>query len=323
MGRSRWLFGLAALVALPAVALTLNRIVQPDAGWAIRLVAFTPFALPFYVVCLLLVIGVLLADPAARRRAVGVPTVVLALGLVVHASWLAPEFVGRSPDVAGETFTVMNLNLLRGNADPEQVVRLVEERGVEVLVLEEITDAAVAALERAGLSEVLPHSAGQAGSDVEGTMVFATENIEAVSQIGTGFGAWSMTVRLPQGDVQLAAVHPVAPVGDARSWRQDFGVLEASQRERPSDLMVGDFNATLDHRALRELGFDDAAAMVNHGWGPTWPDNGTTDILGVPVPRMVAIDHVLLGDRMAATEVDSASVDGTDHRAVIAEVGLR
>lgn len=83
---------------------------------------------------------------------------------------------------------------------------------------------------------------------------------------------------------------------------------------------MGDFNATLDHRPLRELGLRDAAETTNRGWWPTWPDNGTVDVVGIPVPRLFAIDHVLLRDGLTATAVDHASVAGTDHRAVIVDV---
>lgn len=301
----------------------MNRVVQPDEGWSIRLVAFTPFALPVYVGCLLVVLGVLVLDRSSRQRRVVVLAVCLALGVGLHARWLAPQFTGAVPDVAGDTFTVMNLNLLHGRADAAQVVDLVEARGVEVLVLEEVTPVSVTALKEAGLAERLPHSAGRPGSGVEGTMVFADAAITRVRRLATTFGSWAMTLGLPGGDLRLQSVHPSPPMGDARSWRHDLGVLGATLREDPADLVVGDFNATPDHRALQELGLRDAAEMTNQGWHPTWPDNGTTDLLGVPVPRMVTIDHVLLGDDLAAVRVDTTSVDGTDHRAVVAELGRR
>lgn len=323
MGRSRWFLGVVTVVAFPAVLLTLNRVVQPDAGWSIRIVAFTPYAFPVYVACLLVVLGVLVRDRAARRRRVVVLAVCIALGAGLHARWLAPWFTGDVPKVAGETFTVMNLNLLRGGADAAQVVELVDARGVEVLVLQEVTPDAVTALRAAGLEEQLPRSAGRPVSGVEGTMVFSDARITRVEPLPATFGAWAMTLSMPAGDVRLHAVHPAAPVGDARPWRHDFGVLASTLRQDPADLMVGDFNATPDHRALQELGLRDAAEMTNQGWRPSWPDNGTTDLLGVPVPRLVSIDHVLLGDDLAAVRVDTTSVDHTDHGAVIAEVGFR
>ena len=50
----------------------------------------------------------------------------------------------------------MNVNLYEGNADADDVLRLAQDRGVDVLVLEEITFGALEDLEDAGIDELLP-----------------------------------------------------------------------------------------------------------------------------------------------------------------------
>jgi endonuclease/exonuclease/phosphatase (EEP) superfamily protein YafD len=82
--------------------------------------------------------------------------------------------------------------------------------------------------------------------------------------------------------------------------------------------MAGDFNATLDHDAMRRVldtGYEDAADVVGAGLQPTWP-------AGKKVPAAVAIDHVLADKRVGVRAVSVHTVPGTDHRAVFAELRL-
>ena len=44
---------------------------------------------------------------------------------------------------------------------------------------------------------------------------------------------------------------------------------------------------------------------------------------GVELPRVVQIDHVLVGPRLAAIGSHTLVIPGTDHRALVAEVAVR
>jgi endonuclease/exonuclease/phosphatase (EEP) superfamily protein YafD len=77
-------------------------------------------------------------------------------------------------------------------------------------------------------------------------------------------------------------------------------------------VLLGDFNATLDHEPLRELlatGYRDAAAETGSGLRPTWPANGRR------LPP-VTIDHVLADERIGFRDYATADLAGTDHRPV-------
>jgi endonuclease/exonuclease/phosphatase family metal-dependent hydrolase len=83
-------------------------------------------------------------------------------------------------------------------------------------------------------------------------------------------------------------------------------------------LLLGDFNATLDHAPLQALlrsGYRDAAATLGDGFIGTWPYDGTR------LPK-VTIDHVLADTRIAIRAVSAHQVDDTDHRAVYAQLRL-
>jgi endonuclease/exonuclease/phosphatase family metal-dependent hydrolase len=81
-------------------------------------------------------------------------------------------------------------------------------------------------------------------------------------------------------------------------------------------LLLGDFNATLDHAPLRRLigsGYRDAADTVGAGLSPTWPADS------LPV---VALDHVLADARIGVGAVSTHPVPDTDHRALAATLIL-
>jgi endonuclease/exonuclease/phosphatase family metal-dependent hydrolase len=123
----------------------------------------------------------------------------------------------------------------------------------------------------------------------------------------------------------VLAVHPTAPT-DPEQWRADHAAVLAAAEASDPDLVVGDFNATLDHppmRALADHGWRSVEELANEGWQPTWPSNGLVSPFGLPLPSLVQIDHVLVGPRLAALSTHTVEIPGTDHRAVVAEVARK
>ena len=110
------LLGLLVTVLLvPAMALTVARLGQIPGGTWVRLVAFTPYALPLYVVALLLLaIGWAAGEGAWQRVAVTL-TVVAVGGAVLHGALVAGAFLGGAvaPD-RGEPIRLMTVNLMLG-----------------------------------------------------------------------------------------------------------------------------------------------------------------------------------------------------------------
>lgn len=315
-----WVLLLASL--LPALTLTVLRLGAWEAGLAIRLVSFTPYAVVAYAVALVLLLVAARRRPAARVGALGVVA-----ALVLHGSWLAPLVTG-APAAGGagqaaadERVVVMSSNLLMGRADTAQVVRAAVDADVDLLVLQEVTGRALAGLDSAGLDELLPHRIGfpvtgeRPFADTVGTMVFAREPLGEPRPLGTVLQSWEVEV----DGVVLLAVHPSAPT-DPDGWVRDHALLREAARESDADLVVGDLNATLDHAPLRRLvddGYRDAVEESNSGWQPTWPANGL--FVGLPGP-LVQIDHVLTGPGLRAASARTLPVDGTDHRALLVEV---
>jgi endonuclease/exonuclease/phosphatase family metal-dependent hydrolase len=211
----------------------------------------------------------------------------------------------------------MTSNLLGDAGDAPGLVEAAAEADVDVLAVEELSTGALAELDRAGLAELFPFRAGEAApGGTAGTMVFAREPITDVRRLPTDFGSWSVLV----GEVRVFAVHPVYALETA-AWRDEHAALLAVAEEQQPDLLLGDFNATLDHGPMRRLdaaGYRDATELSGSGWQPTWPATGT-GIQGL-LPPVIQIDHVLVDDGWSAARTWTVEIDGSDHRALVAEV---
>ena len=308
------------LVAAPAVTLTGARLSDTDNGSLIRIESFTPLAIPLYAVLL-----VLLAFGAARRAGGRKPRAVGALlalaGLVLHGWWFAPQVVGDHPAPAegAQRITVMNANLYEGRADAQQLVDAVRDNHVDLLVVEEITPQLLEEMDGLGLAELLPERVGEPDYMVAGTMILANQPLSDHVRLRTTFQGWEARF----GTLTVLGVHPVAPV-DPDGWRADHAAILAQAEADHADLILGDMNATPDHEPMRRLddaGFRDASEAANEGWQPTWPANhvGVFPLL----PPVVKIDHVLVGDQLAALGTRTVDIDGTDHLALIATVARR
>ena len=82
-------------------------------------------------------------------------------------------------------------------------------------------------------------------------------------------------------------------------------------------MLAGDFNATLDHAAFRDvlrLGYADAAQEAGNALTPTWGPPGKVALL--------TLDHVLVDRSCAGLECSVHKIPGSDHRAVYAEIQL-
>jgi endonuclease/exonuclease/phosphatase family metal-dependent hydrolase len=310
----------AAVLAAPALLLTVARLVDSDNGSMIRIEAFTPLALPIYFVLLLL-----LAFGAARRHGGRKPRVIASLValalLLLHGWWVAPQVLGDDPDPAqgAPRITVMNANLYEGRADAQNVVDAVREYHVDILVLEEITPGLLEEMDGLGLADLLPERVGQPDYMVAGTMILANQPLTDHVRLRTTFQGWQATY----GSLTVLGVHPVAPT-DPDAWAADHRAILAQAEADDADLIVGDLNATADHDVMRNLddaGFRDAGEVANEGWQPTWPANHVS--IFPSLPPLVRIDHVLIADTLASLGTHTVDVDGSDHLALVATVARR
>src|SRR3954452_6667677 len=210
----------AAVLALPALLLTVVRLADTDVGVMIRLESFTPLGIPLYAaVLVLMLLGVVLGPARGTpARSARVTAALLALaGLALHCWWFSPQVTGDNPPPAAgaKHVTVMNSNLYAGRGDAQDVVDAVRDNGVDILVTEEITPGELDRLDAAGLAQLLPNRIGEPDDDVAGTMVFSNQQLGQPALLATHFQSYRVQV----GSLTLLAVHPTAPVLP-QAWRR-------------------------------------------------------------------------------------------------------
>ncbi|MFD8598207.1 endonuclease/exonuclease/phosphatase family protein [Kitasatospora sp. NPDC059646] len=314
--RRRWwrpvLTGLCALLLLAPAVLAVVRVLGLDDGTVLAL----PMAALPYAVLLALPAPVLLAV-LRRRWFAGAAVALVALQLW----WLVPRAVpdGAEAPAGAPRLRLATSNAYLGGISPQAPVDLVRAQRVDALAVEELSESAAAALDAAGIRTLLPHREMAQGTD---TAIYTRLPVT-----GAADPAWpttNVTVEVGGRPVVLVAVHTYYPLGDARKWAAGMRALrDAAPGRTGNAVLLGDFNATLDHAPMRDLlatGLSDSHAELGAGLFPTWPEHNRD----LPfLPPLIQIDHVLHGERLAAVSVDEFTLARTDHRAVVAELAVR
>lgn len=258
---------------------------------------------------------------ALRSRAAALLALAAAVALVVAVAPRALD--GPQPSLAGgRPLSVMTVNLAYGNGDPDVIMELVREHDVELLSLQEMTPEAVRRLDAAGARERFPHRALDARRGAQGSGIMARHALRDVRRPqGLRLAMPEATMLVPGvGPVRVKAVHPVAPLrGDVAVWREGLRSLPRATPDGTMRMLVGDFNATLDHDELRDLlgsGYVDAADAAGAGLHATYGVGGR--LLTPPI----TIDHVLVDRRARVTAASVHPIAGSDHRAVVATIEL-
>jgi endonuclease/exonuclease/phosphatase (EEP) superfamily protein YafD len=309
------LFSIAACALLPAMLATLLRVLPPTDDPATQLAAFIPYGFVGYVVALCCL---LIAVVRARRKLVlTVITVGVAALTTVHLVWLAPLFVKDQRAAATPDFQLMSLNMLRGQADSQQVAERAAQADIVILI--ESTPTALWSLKKFGWDERFPYSLGDPKTGSFNTAVYSRFPLSHSSLIGEGtsFEQWVTTVGVPDiGNIRLMAVHPCNPYCRGDRWSAEHETLRETVIDNIDQPLVaaGDFNAVEDHgpmQALRRIGLKSAADVAGAGWIPTYPADG-------PLPPLLPIDHVMINKDLTASSVSSFAISGTDHRGLFA-----
>lgn len=261
------------------------------------------------VVAALLLAGCLLLQ---RWRLAAVAGAVSLLHLLVAA----PHVLTNTVDPGDDDVIVVAANLQQGQAQAVAMADAVHQNGVDVLVLTEVTEEALKALDDDGLEALLPHRAGTTAQGVRGTLVLSSYPLTVQAPIEATFHQPVVRVERPQGAFTLAGVHSAAPTTER--WRGDLSKIAAWRAERPQGPLViaGDFNAGANHPGFREAadGMTDAHEAAGGGWVRTWPK-------GWWVPAWAHLDHVLVQD-VDVVSAGTVDVPGSDHAAVWARLSF-
>lgn len=323
---------IAGLLCLPGAFLTVSRLLPWDIGtpW-IQLLALFPATLILTVTGAAAALLAAWLSPRSGRlvfAALSCALLMLQLGLVL------PRVLPPGPDGAedshansraGAEVTVMALNVGSSGGDAAAIVAETNARRVDVLALPELSPTNLAALEAAGLGSRFPYRVLDVDWAGTGSGIFSRLPLEPVRRVpGSIFYQSRAMLGIPglARRLHLTAVHVDSPrPGHTPIWRdelQQLGDVPLALPDAPPAILLGDFNASQDHREFRDLldtGFTDAAEAAGLGLAPTWPANSR-------IPPFVAVDHVLVSPGIRVLTFATVALPGTDHMAVVAELAV-
>lgn len=303
------------ILVAPVVAWTLIRLFGLDRGVPlVPLMAFTPYV----AIAALLVAGV----AAALRN--WAAAAVAGLAMLCLALTVLPRAIGDGTvDPGGrQTLTVLSANVYRGKGDPQALVALVDRFDVDLLAVQELTPGFARGLRRAGIGGRLPEAVEQVKQGAAGGGIYSRFPLRPIdTSSATSFRQPRVMLTLPSGRrLRVVDIHPLTPGRTGIDvWEDSLGDLPATGRGVPW-VLLGDFNATLDHSRLREVlarGYRDAGNVAGMGLIPTWPNRGHD----LPFP-VITIDHVLADERLDFADYGVEDLPGSDHRSIHAELAL-
>jgi endonuclease/exonuclease/phosphatase (EEP) superfamily protein YafD len=303
------------ILVAPLVVWTLIRLFGLDRGVPlVPLMAFTPYV----AVAALLVAGV---ATALRNWPA---TAVAGLAMLCLALAVLPRAVGDGTVDPGtrEILTVLSANVYRGKGDPEELVALVDRYDVGLLAVQELTPGFARELQQAGIGDRLPEAVEQVKKGAAGGGIYSRFPLRPIDAgSATFFRQPRALLTLPSGrHLGVVDIHPLTPGRTGIDvWEDSLGDLPATGRGAPW-VLLGDFNATLDHSRLREVldrGYRDAGNVAAMGLVPTWPSRDHD----LPFP-VITIDHVLADDRLDFVDYGVEDLPGSDHRSIHATLAL-
>lgn len=258
----------------------------------------------------------------ARRR----PRLAAALGLSALVAGRRPAgrlVVRKAPPPSPADLTLLAANVFKGRADTSALATIIEQEQPDFAVLPEagtdFRDKLMPLVEILGYRSWVTTREGE--PDSRGTTLLASARTGDLDvRVGAEMSCRHLEVTGGiLGVRRLYAVHPAAPMSrtSARYWRRDLGRIAHWTRAALPPLVVGDFNATLDHDAMREAlgGCRSAAEGTGRGLVGTYPAS---------LKRWfgIQIDHILVPADALTTHFAVLDVQGSDHRAVLARVRL-
>ncbi|MFW6692492.1 endonuclease/exonuclease/phosphatase family protein [Streptomyces sp. MAR4 CNX-425] len=262
----------------------------------------------------------LLLMAAARSRA----GLVWALVVLAATAWFVRPYQPAADPPSSPPraeFRLLTANLKFGDATPalRAALRAYEP---DIALVQECDTRCVAALRAPALRAAYPHRVIDSGDPAEGSAILSRYPLAAEPGVRGTLSMPAATARVAGERLRLQVVHPMPPTpGSMDAWRAELGYLRdaAAARGDAPAVFGGDFNASQDHEAFRDIldtGLRDSAMLLGRSRTPTWPAS-TTPLFGTQ------IDHVLLSDRLSPTAIDFPELAGTDHRAVLVDLQLR
>jgi endonuclease/exonuclease/phosphatase (EEP) superfamily protein YafD len=272
--------------------------------------------------------AVLATHPGTRPLAAGVGSAAVASAAALGARRGAgpADVLGDGDTASGAAvtdLTVLAANVLVGRADTGALATMLERERPDLVSLPEagpdFRDKLLPLVAELGYQAWASTAPGT--SDGEGVVLLAAARMGELT-VTSGREMRHRYLRATGGALgrrSFFAVHPEAPMGPVRTawWRSDLAHVARWCAESPGPIVAGDFNATADNAAFREVlrHCRSAADGTGRGLVGTFP-------AGVPPWCGIQIDHVLVPAEATTSHFAVLPIPGSDHRAVLAGIRL-
>lgn len=338
-GRHSFLFLLPRILTVIVLVVMALRMVSNrfDGGMFIPIVvAFVPWMAVLSVV-------VLVVAAVTRRRALAIVNIVcLLVQLCWHIGYLYPRetlspqareaVASAQVDTTDRYARIMSLNTKNGCADAAQIVRIVRDEHVEVLALQEVSAWMIDRLNVEGIRQVLPYRMLAMPSEDDNGGVNGLWSVAPMSDTTGGLtpikasSIPAASINFDGTMIRFGSVHPYSPrLSNKRLWDRGLDAIGRLADDEHTFVLMGDFNATWDHTSFRHLlgdRFVDSGENAGEGFHMTYPSHAY--LLGIiPMPAFAEIDHIVHDRSVVVGDLETVTVDGTDHYALLGTMEVR
>ncbi|MEU6765212.1 endonuclease/exonuclease/phosphatase family protein [Streptomyces sp. NPDC046853] len=310
---SAWL---AALLLAGTTTILAARAADADGPTPLpQLLAFLPLLLAPTIAALLLA--------ALARWRVGLVWGVIALAGV---AWFLEPY-GKADDPKGPAVAdvrVMASNVQFGQAT-HALLNAVRKEKPDLLFVPECDYTCSDTLRDELPRSDYPHRTASEAGGAEGSVIVSKLPLKKTSGLAGTLGMPGAVAELKDGhQIRIQLAHPMPPLPkQLGTWRTELAELRdyaaEGKRENRSTIIAGDFNATQDHAAFRDIldkgGVRDAARLAGSARTTSWP----ADLMS---PLGTQIDHVLATPDFSASDARFLEIGDSDHRALVVDLTL-
>lgn len=272
---------------------------------------------------LLIIAGVGLRKRMRRVALAAAPLAIFVMGPTLYDA--RPK---SPPPIDGPSFKLLSMNLLYTNRHFDEILAEIRRVNPDVLFLQEYSSDWYIALS-AALSQEYKYNAESVYDNPFGQAIFSRIPFEGKPEyLRIGYvetPQQRIVIKLGGRPIALYNIHLVPPhaihvMGERRL--QFAELLDHLDHDPLPTLISGDFNLTntsAQAAALMQRGYRDVSQIDGWGLCDTWTVRGLWRY--VPIPG-VRIDHIYLSPKLTAHDAATGAGSGSDHRPVMAEIGL-
>lgn len=246
----------------------------------------------------------------------------LGSAVVYAATFVSPSAAfGCGLTETEDQIVVLSHNTSWDLSDHDALADAVDAADPDIIVFQELhADTAAALAERPELNRY-GFRANEIRRNHYGLAIWSRWEVRDAELVPVGdVPQLQAVVDTPDGPVTVRAIHLLAPLSRPRvpRWEAQLAALAAEPVPERA-MMVGDFNATIDHAQFRSLlasGWTDAHEVKGCGLDATWPDGRREPF------AILRLDHALVSPGFEVLGVELGPSAGSDHFMVVTTVRL-